>query len=241
MNLLLQMYGPLQSYGTSSKNLLRRTDRSPSKSAIVGMFCAGLGINAKNLSGFPIQLRDLNNLLMAVRIEHPDASMDIDYQITRDTLRVKEGINKDPVVTKRQYIVDGRFLVAMDGPLELLKIIEHALKNPRWQLSMGRKCCPTPFDMVVGIFDEPDVLKFISTVPWRKMCNGIEAPNKLEVLIDSKMGEIKQDVMLTLNEPKKYAVRKVEHHWFDLPLVVERQEWLGQLKEQFHVFEQDCI
>lgn len=42
--LLLRLAAPLQSWGIDSKFDIRRTGREPSKSGVIGLICAALGI-----------------------------------------------------------------------------------------------------------------------------------------------------------------------------------------------------
>ena len=42
--LLLRLAGPMQSWGTDSKFDVRRTQREPSKSGVIGLIAAALGI-----------------------------------------------------------------------------------------------------------------------------------------------------------------------------------------------------
>lgn len=57
--LLLRFAAPLQAWGTESKYDIRKTDREPSKSGIVGFLAAALGRkrdeSVEDLASFPAQ------------------------------------------------------------------------------------------------------------------------------------------------------------------------------------------
>ena len=64
--LLLRLSAPLQAWGTeNSKFEIRKTGREPSKSGIVGLLAAALGIRRNE----PEKLRELNALRIGVRID----------------------------------------------------------------------------------------------------------------------------------------------------------------------------
>jgi CRISPR system Cascade subunit CasD len=62
-------------------------------------------------------------------------------------------MNPDPVVTRRQYLVDARFGVILDGDRNLLERAEAALQNPVWGLWLGRKNCIPAQPVPRGLFD----------------------------------------------------------------------------------------
>ena len=43
--------------------------------------------------------------------------------------------------TYRHYLLDARFGVLIEGPAALLEEIAAALRNPKWGVWLGRKCC----------------------------------------------------------------------------------------------------
>lgn len=61
--LLLRLAGPLQSWGTDSKFEVRRTENEPSKSGVIGLVAAALGIRRNE------EISELNSLRMGVRVD----------------------------------------------------------------------------------------------------------------------------------------------------------------------------
>lgn len=61
--LLLRLAAPLQSWGSDSKFETRKTDREPTKSGVVGLLAAALGLRRDDTEG----LARLNGLRFAVR------------------------------------------------------------------------------------------------------------------------------------------------------------------------------
>lgn len=165
----LLLDAPLQSWGDSSRFNHRGTAGFPSKSAVIGMLAAALGID-KYDSDEPEQLSPLAELRFHVaRIPRYDfwgrklPTLTIrDYHTIganydrKDPwesgmiLRNAEGKMKSVAgnpdqshteVTERDYLADARFAVLLEGPVQTLDRIEDALKDPRWGVWLGRKSC----------------------------------------------------------------------------------------------------
>ena len=64
--LLLRLAAPLQAWGSNSKFIIRNTEREPTKSGVVGMLAAALGIQRND---DPKKLEPLTALRFGVRAE----------------------------------------------------------------------------------------------------------------------------------------------------------------------------
>jgi len=130
----------MQSWGITSRFDERDTGKEPSKSGVLGLLAAALGIDRNNWS----DLEPLTLLTMGVRHDRPGLPRD-DYQTAAcaasDTIIRADGSpSKDGVVSHRQYLADAAFLVGLEGtdPV-LLEKAQGALRNPVWPLGLGRK------------------------------------------------------------------------------------------------------
>jgi CRISPR system Cascade subunit CasD len=75
-----------------------------------------------------------------------------DFHTVLDTRRASGTMNPDPVVTRRQYLVDARFGVILEGDRILLERASVALQNPTWGLWLGRKSCIPAQPVHRGLF-----------------------------------------------------------------------------------------
>lgn len=142
--LLLRLAGPMQSWGTQSRFSERDTGLEPSKSGVIGLICAAMGI----ARGDEDTLAELAGFWMGVRVDR-EGSLLRDYQVVGggkwpdlDNYRIYKadgGLYSFPVPSNRYYLADAVFLVALGGPVDRLERIQHALKNPVWPLFLGRK------------------------------------------------------------------------------------------------------
>lgn len=132
--LLLRLCGPMQSWGVQSRFTVRDTGLEPSKSGVIGLLCAALGIDRADDAA----LRPLAALRMGVRADR-EGVLKMDYHTAKDVLKAGGGL-KETEVSRRYYLADACFLVGLAGEdLPLLQRIHAALKNPVWPLFLGRK------------------------------------------------------------------------------------------------------
>lgn len=147
--LLLRLAGPLQSWGTDSRFDVRRTGREPSKSGVIGMVAAALGLSREDDS----KIRDLAGLRMGIRADR-EGSLLRDYQTVKAKQNKLYGPAKDMAyVTNRYYLSDAVFLVGLEGDRKLLEQIKEALQSPAYPLYLGRRSCPPAGKLVLGIED----------------------------------------------------------------------------------------
>lgn len=136
--LLLQLVGPMQSWGTTSRFDERDSQLEPSKSGVLGLVCAALGRDRAE----PVD--DLARLKMGVRVDREGLLMR-DYQTISPPYRRANGDleKKDAVISPRYYLADAAFLVGLEGDdHDLLQRIHAALRVPVWPLALGRKSFP---------------------------------------------------------------------------------------------------
>ncbi|ULR48555.1 type I-E CRISPR-associated protein Cas5/CasD [Streptomyces deccanensis] len=142
--LLLRLAAPLQSWGERSAFTPDRdTAPFPTRSALTGMFAAAEGIPRHDTSA----LDRYRALEFTVRIDRPGTRM-IDYhtvgggQPKEKTAATSGGSNKGAaVVTRRHYLADAVFVIAVTGPHDTTTHIAHALHQPHWSPYLGRRSC----------------------------------------------------------------------------------------------------
>lgn len=147
--LALLLDGPMQSWGYASRFERRTTALHPTRSALLGMIAAALGVD-KCAPDEVTQIRRFECLrLTTVRFGKRDQrGGDIpiqrleDYHTVTGIRRASGKVDEDATVqTYRHYLLDARFGVLIEGPLALLEELAAALRNPRWGVWLGRKCC----------------------------------------------------------------------------------------------------
>lgn len=127
--LLLRLSGPMQSWGTSSNFETRRTDRIPSKSGIVGMIGAALGMTRGD------DFRSLSEKLrVGFRVDRPGKLL-LDFHTVQP-------IDLNGKLTYREYLCDAVFLAGIESDDTTIFEISKAINNPFYPIYLGRRSCP---------------------------------------------------------------------------------------------------
>lgn len=214
--LLLRLAGPMQSWGTTSRFDSRDTGKEPSKSGVVGLLAAALGIDRANW----VDLEPLAGLRMAVRHDRP-GQLARDYQTARNIISADRSKVHDTAVTNRAYLADAAFLVGLEGNDRLLlERIDAALRDPMWLLALGRKSyVPSePIWIEDGIRSAP-LREALAGWPWiatpRKW---EERPDRLLVSFESedRSGVLRMDQPLSSFAERKFGARFIESEWIVL-------------------------
>lgn len=157
--LALRLEGPLQSWGFDSQYNRRNTGLMPTRSAVAGMCCAALGLprgsdqERKFLAAFAaVRMTSIAIPRCGVRKELPVRRLQ-DYHTVQNTRRASGVINRDCVLTHRQYLMDAAFGVILEGDAILLSETAAALSDPRWGLWLGRKTCIPSAPILAGLKD----------------------------------------------------------------------------------------
>ncbi len=134
--LLLRLSGAMQSWGVQSRFSVRDTGLEPSKSGVLGLVCAALGVARADDDA----LAELARLKLGVRVDR-EGALRVDYHTAKEVIKAGGGV-KETEPSHRYYLADALFLVGMegkDGDLALLERIQAALHKPVWGLFLGRK------------------------------------------------------------------------------------------------------
>ncbi len=215
--LLLRLVGPMQSWGTTSRFDQRDTGKEPSKSGVIGLLAAALGIDHENWT----DLKPLTRLSMGVRHDRPGVPKR-DYQTAQHIISADRSKIHETAVTTRDYLADAAFLVGLecDGR-PLLERIHAALRDPVWPLALGRKSyVPSePIWLEGGLQDAP-LRTVLARWPWigspRKW---EEPPEMLLVSFDSEDGSgvLKMDQPLSSFTERRFGARFVRSEWIPFP------------------------
>jgi CRISPR system Cascade subunit CasD len=158
-SVLLRLCGPLQSWGTQGRFGVRDTDDEPSKSGVIGLVGAALGMKRDDRR----MLARLASTTMAARVDREGTPL-------RDFHTVGGGkfanaphgvwsIDQQrkiiaTAVTTRHYLSDADFLVALGHDDHvLIDDVARALANPVWPLFLGRRSCSPSEPIFAGVVE----------------------------------------------------------------------------------------
>lgn len=198
--LLLRLAGPMQSWGTQSRFLVRDTGREPSKSGVVGLLCAALGRRREE------SVDDLAALTMGVRVDQ-EGTMAADFHTAGGTHRRGDryGVPRadasgsgSTVVSTRYYLADADFLVGLEGDDDVLRTVEAALAAPHWQICLGRKSFVPGVPVLIpgGLQLGVRLREALEAEPWPRPGLQLpppgDRPARLRLVLDSTPGAGRQ-------------------------------------------------
>lgn len=217
--LLICLAGPMQSWGMVSRYSERDTATEPTKSGIIGLLCSALG---RPISA-PIS--DLTRLPLGIRVDR-EGKLRYDYQTAEDVVTA-DG-NSKTVPSKRYYLADAVFLAGLECADALfLESIGLALKQPAWQVSLGRKSYVPSRPLFIvsrpasipghptigGIVNQP-LREALASFP--PLCEPERGAERLRLVIETGDGPIlRKDVPVSF-ESREFLTRRVVVEYMDI-------------------------
>ena len=203
----------MQSWGVDSKFEIRKTGREPTKSGVIGLLAAALGLRRDEEKA----LQHLNRLRFGVRVDQ-EGKLLADYQTVKKVGKSKSE-NKS-YVTWRYYLADAIFLVGLESDdVDFLTELENALHTPVFPLFLGRRSCPPTFPLCLGIRHaalDQTLREEPSLVPaWRR-----ESTAPVRLVLDAPLsgrgGVYRQDLPITFSPlHRRFGYRMAKEYMID--------------------------
>ena len=207
--LLLRFAGPLQAWGADSHFNIRRTNREPTKSGVIGFIASAMGLRRD------ASLDELVALQMGVRVDR-EGMLLRDLHIAQ---RYKN--DREPYFTTRYYLCDAVFLVGLYSDDEtLMQRLEHDVRNPAHPLFLGRRSCPPEGRVCLGLRQMPleEALKSEPSLIPPKPSKPDE-PQRARIVLDDPRGTARLNDLPVSFSPynRQYAYRAAREMWNTFP------------------------
>jgi CRISPR system Cascade subunit CasD len=152
--LMLKLDGPMQAWGTHTYEDFRPSNGFPTRSGLLGLIGACLGLERRNHHALE---RLAQSLTFTVRVDRQVTRPGVekpcpknplkqrDFHTVLDARKVDGSVNKNPVVSHREYLYDAVFTVAVEekpGAAYSLERLAQALRHPVYTPVLGRRSCP---------------------------------------------------------------------------------------------------
>lgn len=148
---ILVLKGLMQAWGLQGRFDQRDTAPLPTKSGVVGMVCAALGVERNDRK----RIAEVSSLdMMTVSIKRGELFTDYhtvgcgydrkDYRFPYGRKEFQIPRVKGPstqAVTHRDYLADACFVVVLSGDPDLISRCAEALDHPTWGGYLGRRSC----------------------------------------------------------------------------------------------------
>jgi CRISPR system Cascade subunit CasD len=168
--LMITLAAPRASFAGPAPGGIRGTERAPTRSALLGLVAAALGVKQSDTEGH----RTLSDTLaFACRVEQ-DGALEVDYHTTQvgkktdlkkrvlysrhDELDLPRS-DLSTILSERSYRCDYRATSAIcrvDNDKAALEAIQAALRKPKWTLYLGRKCSPLAWPLAPVLVEATD-------------------------------------------------------------------------------------
>lgn len=152
--LIFRLYGAMASWGCTAVGGIRPSRSTPSRSAVVGLLSAALGLRREQEEA----IAQLNDSIGITIKSESEGRLLRDYHTAQVPSTDKKAIwphrkaelenahrDVNTILSTRDYRVDGHWLVALtlrDGATYTLEALRDALQEPVFPLYLGRKSCP---------------------------------------------------------------------------------------------------
>ena len=202
--LLLRLAAPLQAWGADSKFETRKTNREPTKSGVIGLLAAALGLRRDESEG----LARLTGLRFGVRVER-EGQLLVDYHT------VKTQDEKNSYVTYRHYLQDAVFLAGLESEdAALLQQLQDALQHPAFPLYLGRRSCQPALPLCLGL-RQGSLQEVLQTEP--PLCPGKLCGMVLDADPQEPGAAVQRDVPVSFDpHHRQYGYRSARELWLTM-------------------------
>ena len=149
--LILKLKGPMQAWGTHTYEDFRPSNLFPTRSGLLGLLGACLGIDRRDHDGLSKLGRSVEFTIKVVKGGDKLTDYHTILEARRAYRKPKEG---ETVQTRREYLFDASFFVAIgerSGAPVRLDTIAEAVQKPIFTPSLGRRSCPLSVPLFVKI------------------------------------------------------------------------------------------
>jgi CRISPR system Cascade subunit CasD len=166
--LLLKLDGPMQAWGGHTYEDFRPSHLFPTRSGLLGLIAACLGLDRADLKA---QMQLAESLEFSVRLDQVEGRTPLklpDFHTVLEARKVDGSSNKNPVVSRREYLFDAVFSVAVgERPEASMKLdaLAAAVQRPCYTPSLGRRACPLARPLFDGWAEAADAKAALQQLP----------------------------------------------------------------------------
>lgn len=197
---LINLYGPMAGYGGIAVGEMRSSWSRPSRSAVLGMIAAALGVRRDDEEaqarlqagyGFSVMVLQPGSMMQDFHTIQSVSSSSIrklNYVMTRrDEINASE---IPPILSRREYLCDHISVACIwirdtESAQFSLEDIAAAFRNPVFCLYLGRKSCPPALPVHARVV-QADTLKsaLVQHIDGFDLLNGFTVPNRVSIFFE---------------------------------------------------------
>lgn len=177
--LILRLDGPMQAWGTHTYEDFRPANGFPTRSGLLGLLGACLGLERRNTSAL-VQLAQ--SVEFTVRVDHQVSRPGVDQPRLKPAIKLPDfhtvlaarkvdgSVNPNPIISRREYLYDAAFTVAVGerpGAVYPLEQLASAVRQPVYTPVLGRRSCPLARPLLdpAGLCEATDAKAALRDIP----------------------------------------------------------------------------
>ena len=181
------LYGPLQAWGEAAVGEIRGTASRPTKSGVLGLVAAALGIARDDDTAMAALHRDF---AFSVRIDSPGEPLH-DYHTTQSPVSRKgavwptrqrelAAVSLNTILSTRHYRADACYTIALRirGGADPEQIVR-AFRSPAYALFLGRRSCPPALPIRPVLIEAEDLEQAFAQVPVPSALEGLRPGTRI--------------------------------------------------------------
>jgi len=174
--LIIKLQGAMQAWGGHTFEDYRPSHIFPTRSAVVGLLGACLGIDREDIKSradlndsFELTVRTDSRKIQTEqfgRTTEKTLNMQkmTDFHTVLDARKVDGAPRPDAIISRREYLCDAEFSLALgfkNNAVFNLEKVKHAIQKPHYTPFLGRRSCPIQrplFEIIVAAKSAQDAL-----------------------------------------------------------------------------------
>jgi CRISPR system Cascade subunit CasD len=177
--LILRLVGPMQGWSGHSYEGLRPLVEYPTRSGVLGLLAACLGIERNDAQGLSALSQSLRHAVRRDARAYPPHAL-VDYHTVQNARESYQGLKShDTIQTWRGYQCDAAFTVALwlqSNAQWSLAQIEQATRAPRYTPFLGRRSCPITRPLFDRVIEADNALMALEQVEPTPCPDGVQRP-----------------------------------------------------------------
>ncbi|MCK9555188.1 type I-E CRISPR-associated protein Cas5/CasD [bacterium] len=174
--LIFRLYGPMSSWGDIAVGETRPSFAHPSKSAILGLVAAAMGIRRDedekhrglvDCLGFAVQVESMGVVLADYHTAQVPSGKELYCTRRHELSGIKSDLNT--ILSTRAYRVDGLYTVMLWETKKSewgLERIQSKIEQPEFVLYLGRKSCPIALPLEAQVIKADYLVKALAKVKF---------------------------------------------------------------------------
>jgi len=195
--LVFRLYGPMASWGDVAVGTYRPTFDHPSKSAVMGLLAAAIGIRrdedpklralAKSYN-FAVRVDASGTMLRdyhTSQVPSSGSGRNKKYFATRKDELAASQKDMNTILSTRDYYCDAVYTVCLwvksDEVPYSLEILEQKLKEPEFVLYLGRKSCPLAMPIDAKVVSGANIQEAFGMINSDNLLDGLQKDDSMRL------------------------------------------------------------